>query len=68
MVDLPPRNWWENTYLKVTGACSCANDDACGYGSACTCTASTSGYVTVCASSNGASSASWNYTVSSAEP
>lgn len=57
-----------DTYLKVSGACTCSNDDACGSGSSCTCTASTSGNVTVCASTYGSLSGSWNYTVSSASP
>lgn len=53
-----------DTYLKVTGACTCTNDDACGLGSRCTCTASYTGTAYICASTYGSSSATWDYSVS----
>ena len=50
-------------YLVVSGACSCRNDDSCGLGSQCTCTASTTGTAYVCASSYSTACALWNYQV-----
>ncbi|HEY3353694.1 MAG TPA: LamG-like jellyroll fold domain-containing protein [Polyangia bacterium] len=52
-----------DTYLKVTGACECENDDTCGLGSACTCVAAASGTATICASSYGGADASWSYVI-----
>ena len=52
-------------YVRVFGACSCANDDFCGLGASCTCVATATGTATVCASTFSGSSASWNYTVTS---
>ena len=54
-----------DTYLKVLGACECANDDACGTGSSCTCTAGYTGEAVVCGSTYGSATASWNYTITS---
>ncbi len=52
-------------YLVVSGACSCRNDDGCGFlGSTCSCTATSTGTATICASTWSTSSASWNYTIS----
>ena len=50
-------------WLRVSGACSCSNDDACGLGSSCTCTATSNGTATICASTYSTSAASWRYTV-----
>ena len=54
-----------DTYLVVSGACSCTDDDYCASfgGSQCTCTATSSGPVTICASTYSSSSGSWNYTI-----
>ena len=52
-----------DTYLVVSGACACSNDDSCGLGSQCTCTASATGTAYVCASSYSSACASWNYQV-----
>ncbi len=54
-------------YLRVTGACTCANDDSCGHGSTCTCRATTTGTATICASSYLDQFATWNYEVTSTD-
>ncbi|MBI2436402.1 MAG: hypothetical protein HYV41_01495 [Candidatus Magasanikbacteria bacterium] len=57
-------NFSGDPYLKVSGTCTCSNDDACGaYSSECTCTATANGTATICASTYGSSSAFWNYNV-----
>ncbi|OGH79128.1 MAG: hypothetical protein A3I74_05255 [Candidatus Magasanikbacteria bacterium RIFCSPLOWO2_02_FULL_47_16] len=56
-------NFSGDSYLKVTDACSCSNDDTCGYGSECTCIASSTGTATICASTYKGSAATWKYTV-----
>lgn len=52
-----------DTFLVVTGACACSNDDACDVGSECTCTASTTGVAVLCASTYATQTASWSYAV-----
>ncbi len=52
-----------DTFLVVTGACACSNDDACDVGSECTCTASATGVAVLCASTYAAQTASWSYAV-----
>jgi hypothetical protein len=59
-------NFTGDTYLVVSGACSCFNDDYCQLGSSCSCTATSTGTATICASTFGSQCASWNYTVSTA--
>jgi hypothetical protein len=49
--------------LRVTGACACANDDACGLGPRCTCTATEDGEAEICASSYQFTAATWSYSV-----
>ncbi|MDO9018361.1 MAG: hypothetical protein Q8S73_10850 [Deltaproteobacteria bacterium] len=53
-------------FLSVSGACTCSNDDSCGLGSQCTCTATATGVATICASTFATQSATWSYQVSSA--
>ena len=54
-----------DTYLVVSGACYCEDDDGCGgLCSECTCTATYNGDANICASTYGSSSATWSYTVS----
>ncbi|MEI8257657.1 MAG: hypothetical protein WCJ30_18430, partial [Deltaproteobacteria bacterium] len=50
-------------YLVVSGACSCTNDDYCGNASQCTCTATTTGTATLCASTFATLAATWSYVV-----
>jgi hypothetical protein len=52
-------------FVVVSGACSCRNDDTCGLGAQCTCTATSSGTATICASTFSSTSATWNYIVRS---
>jgi hypothetical protein len=53
-----------DTYVQVTGACSCSDDDGCGdLCSECSCTATSDGDVNICASTYSLSSATWSYTV-----
>jgi hypothetical protein len=52
-----------DTYLKVTGVCSCANDDYSGLLSQCACTAASTGVATICASTYSTAAATWSYTV-----
>jgi hypothetical protein len=53
-----------DTFLRVSGACSCSNDDfARGFGSQCSCRATRNGVATICASSFGSRRATWNYRV-----
>ncbi len=52
-----------DTFLVVTGACACSNDDACDLGSECRCTATATGVAVLCASTYGNESASWSYAV-----
>ena len=56
-------NYTGDTYLVVSGACSCTSDDACGTGSACQCTADYTGLMAVCGSTYGSASGTWDYTV-----
>ena len=56
-------NFTGDTYLVVSGACTCSNDDACGLGSECTCVATTTGPVDICASTYNTTSATWEYTI-----
>ncbi|MCK6551429.1 hypothetical protein L6R52_36675, partial [Myxococcota bacterium] len=37
-----------DTYLSVSGVCTCSNDDFCDVGSQCECTATADGVVTIC--------------------
>ncbi|MBI5500454.1 MAG: hypothetical protein HY907_09435 [Deltaproteobacteria bacterium] len=54
-----------DTYVVVSGACTCEDDDGCGgLCSECTCTATSDGDANICASTYGTSSATWSYTVS----
>ena len=52
-----------DSYLRVDGACTCANDDYCGRGSLCSCYGATTGSATICASTYGSSAATWSYQV-----
>jgi len=53
-----------DTYLVVSGACSCEDDDGCsGLCSECSCTATSDGDANICASTYSDSSATWSYTV-----
>ena len=54
-----------DTWLVVSGACACSNDDFCDVGSECRCTATATGVATICASTYGTQSAAWNYAVTS---
>ncbi|MBI5486780.1 MAG: hypothetical protein HY905_05570 [Deltaproteobacteria bacterium] len=54
-----------DTYLVVSGACSCEDDDGCsGLCSECTCTATSDGDANICASTYSMNDGSWSYTVS----
>lgn len=52
-----------DTFLVVTGACACTNDDACDVGSECTCTATATGPAVICASTYASEAATWSYAV-----
>jgi hypothetical protein len=52
-------------YLSLGGVCSGSIDDYCGLGPQLTCTPSTSGVATICASTYSDRSATWSYTVTS---
>lgn len=55
-----------DSYLVVSGSCSCSNDDtggACGLGSTCSCTAASTGVANICASTYSTSSATWSYAI-----
>ena len=57
-----------DTFLRVSGACNCANDDANGsVASECECRATQTGLATICASTYAGNAASWNYSVRSSD-
>ena len=57
-----------DTFLRVSGACNCANDDANGsVASECVCRATQTGLATICASTYAGNAASWNYSVRSSD-
>ncbi|MDP2342491.1 MAG: FG-GAP-like repeat-containing protein [Deltaproteobacteria bacterium] len=62
-IDTCDRNVGD-TFLVVSGACSCSNDDGCvNNGSICSCTASSTGIATICGSTFSTASATWDYNI-----
>lgn len=56
-------NYSGDPYVRVSGACTCFNDDYCSLGSQCECEGNYDGVATICASTYGQTVATWNYTV-----
>ena len=57
-----------DTFLRVSGACNCSNDDARNsVASECECRATQTGLATICASTYSGNSASWDYSVRSSD-